>query len=80
MNHQPLQPWYVALLIANPASRSKVPTAIADAMFTAIERAFFNPRSAIHRQTVGYYDRERQLTADEQVRAARIAANSFAPP
>jgi hypothetical protein len=48
------RPWYVAFL-AEPPARAKVPTALEDALFSAVERALYDPRHALHRQTFGYY-------------------------
>jgi hypothetical protein len=48
------RPWYVALIAAQP-ERAKVPTALEDALFGTVERALYDPRHALHRQTFGYY-------------------------
>jgi hypothetical protein len=52
MNHQSMQPWIVAL-IANEAPRPQ--TAIASAMYAALERALYDRRSELHRRTFGWY-------------------------
>jgi hypothetical protein len=72
----PLPSWCVAL-IADSAERPR--TAIADAFYRALEHALFNPRHPIHSQTFGYYSDQLGLAADDQARAARIAASTFSP-
>jgi hypothetical protein len=48
------RPWYVALIAAQP-ERAKVPTALEDALFSAVERALYDRRHPLHRQTFGFY-------------------------
>jgi hypothetical protein len=48
------RPWYVALIAAQP-ERTKAPTALEDALFSAVERALYDPRHRLHRQTFGFY-------------------------
>ena len=48
------RPWYVALIATQP-ERAKVPTAIEDALFTAVKRALYDPHHALHQQTLGFY-------------------------
>jgi hypothetical protein len=48
------RPWYVALIAARP-ERAKVSTALEDALLSAVERALYDPRHRLHRQTFGFY-------------------------
>jgi hypothetical protein len=45
--NQPYQSWFITL-ITEPAARPQ--TALAAAMYRAVERALFNPRHRLHRQ------------------------------
>ena len=56
MNNMEIKPpWYVAL-VAAPPERTKAPTALEDALLSAVERALYDPRHPLHRQTFGFYD------------------------
>jgi hypothetical protein len=66
-------PWFVRLITA-PSEQARPRTAFADALYAALERALLDRRSAIHRQTFGWYDRERGLATGERARGARIAS------
>jgi hypothetical protein len=48
-------PWYVALVAARP-ERAKAPTALEDALLSAVERAIHDRRHPLHQQTFGFYD------------------------
>ena len=48
------RPWYVAFIAAQP-ERAKVPTALEDALLSAVERALYDPHHALHQQTFGFY-------------------------
>ena len=48
------RPWYVAFIGARP-ERAKAPTALEDALFNAVERALYDRRHPLHRQTFGFY-------------------------
>jgi hypothetical protein len=47
-------PWFVALVAAHP-ERTKAPTALEDALLSAVERALYDPHHALHQQTFGFY-------------------------
>jgi hypothetical protein len=47
-------PWYVAFIAAQP-ERTKAPTALEAALFSAVERALYDPRHPLHQQTFGFY-------------------------
>jgi hypothetical protein len=49
-------PWWARLVIDPDCERPR--TALAAALLRALERALFNPKHELHRQTFGYYDRE----------------------
>ena len=48
------RPWWVALIAAQP-ERAKVPTALEDALLSAIERALYDRRHLLHLKTVRFY-------------------------
>jgi hypothetical protein len=50
--------WYVAS-IATQSERTKAPTAIEDALRRALEKALYDPRHGLHRQTFGFYGKKR---------------------
>jgi hypothetical protein len=50
--------WYVAAIATQP-EQTKTPTAIADALHRALDRAIYDPRHALHRQTFGFYGKKR---------------------
>ena len=55
MNNMEIKPpWYVAL-VAAPPERTKAPAALEAALFSAIERALYDPRHPLHQQTFGFY-------------------------
>ena len=55
MNNMGIKPpWYVAL-VAAPPERTKAPTALEAALFSAVERALYDPRHPLHQQTFGFY-------------------------
>ena len=47
-------PWYVALVAAQ-SERTKAPTALEDALLSAVAKALYDPRHTLHRQTFGFY-------------------------
>jgi len=59
MNTPTRPPWWVSLIAETP-DEAKARTAIADAMFAAVERAVFDPKHELHRQTFGFYRPERE--------------------
>jgi hypothetical protein len=50
--NQAYQPWFLALM-AEPSERPT--TAIASAMYLAVEKALYDPRHPLCRQTFGFY-------------------------
>jgi hypothetical protein len=48
------RPWYVAFIATQP-ERTKAPTALADALLSAVERALYDPHHPMHQQTFGFY-------------------------
>jgi hypothetical protein len=59
--HSPLAPWWVRLI-----TDSRDPeTAIAAAMRRALERAFFDPRHAVHRK---FFSHDETPTAEGEMR------------
>jgi hypothetical protein len=76
--HTAARPWWISLI--DDGSASHAHTAVADAMLRAIERALYDRRTSINRQTFGWYERERRLAVDDQQRRARIAVRTFSSP
>ena len=70
-------PWYVAFIAAQP-ERTKVHTAIEAALFRALERALYDPRHALPRQTFGYY-RAPDARGCMRNRAGRLPASKSEP-
>ena len=48
------RPWHVAFIAAHP-ERTKAPTALEDALLSAVERALYDRRHSLHQQTFGFY-------------------------
>ena len=48
-------PWFVAFIAAQP-ERAEAPTALEDALLSAVERALYNPRHRLHQEIFGFYD------------------------
>jgi hypothetical protein len=67
------RPWYAAILAETP-ERAKVPTALEDALFGAVESALYDPRHALHQQTFGYYRLRGARTTAKRDETPRRAA------
>jgi hypothetical protein len=63
-------PWYVALVAARP-ERAKAPTALEDALLSAVERAIHDRRHPLHQQTFGFYDAPEKVSGSLPGRDAR---------
>ena len=63
-------PWFVALIAAQP-KRARAPTALEDALLSAVERALYNPRHHLYQKTFGFYDAPEKVSGSLPRRDAR---------